>query len=388
MRSNHWSKIWLLAIALTSFAQNAHAQPQNPPPKKILAVEAAQKLGGPTLISLHFNQTTALTVVESLARQAGLAVDPAAVEVLQNQPIASLNIDRQPFWPVMQSLASRLKINLGLNPQPNFASSQRGLAIGLANDSIQGPAEMCGPFMLVVTSTGRSIPLAADRTPASGQRVTIEFVLLADPKLHARGRPNGQQLELITDLGGPLQIQRPADYWATDLKEPWPLCWRFKAIAELAESGVRSINNVRGQLTGILAPLSWQPWEISEVLNGKELSQSTSGATFSFRGLTKASGFAPYHLALSSGGRGETADAGWPPRSDLDRIASLQLLDAQGHRFVPQSWRFENGNFLVAFTAATGAAATQGEPAKLIWSLPTEIAEIQIPFEFPGLPLP
>jgi hypothetical protein len=386
--SIHLAKACLLAIVLCGLIQNAHAQPQNPPPKKILAVEAAQKLGGPTLISLHFNQTTALTVVESLARQAGLAVDPAAVEILQNQPIDSIGIDRQPFWPVMQSLSSRLKINLGINPEPNFASSQRGLAIGLTSDSIQGPAEMCGPFMLVLTSTGRSIQLAADRTPATGQRVSIEFVLLADPKLHPRGRPNGQQLELITDLGGPLQIQRPADYWVADLKEPWPLCWRFKAVAELAESGVRSITNVRGQLTGILAPLAWQPWEISEVLNGKELSQSVGGATFTFRGLTKASGLAPYHLALSSGGRGETADFGWPARSDLDRLATLQLLDVQGRRFVPQSWRSENGNFLVAFMAGNATNATQGEPAKLIWHLPTEIAEIQIPFEFRGLPLP
>src|SRR3954454_12582625 len=91
MSCNDWSKTWLVAIALSGLAHVAQAQPQNPPPQKMTAAQAAQKLGGPTLISLHFNQTSALTVVESLARQAGLAVDPAAVEVLQNQPIASLD---------------------------------------------------------------------------------------------------------------------------------------------------------------------------------------------------------------------------------------------------------------------------------------------------------
>jgi hypothetical protein len=309
------------------------------------------------------------------------------VEILQNQPV-SIDVERQPFWPVVQLLSSRLKINLGISPDPNFADSERGYAIGIAGDSIQGPGEMCGPFFVVITSTGRSIQLSGDRTPASGQRVIVEFLVLIDPKLPARGQPNGQQLELITDLGGPLQIQKLADYWATDLKQPWPLCWRFKAVAELAESPVRSISTLRGQLTGILATLASQRWEINDVLNAKEAIQNVGGATFSFRGMTKISDFAPYRLILSSYGRGETRDFGWPSRSDYDRLAGLKLLDAQGRRFVPQSWHDENGKYTLAFEPNRGAAPTAGDPAKLLWDLPTEVAEIQIPFEFKGLPLP
>jgi hypothetical protein len=170
---------------------------------------------------------------------------------------------------------------------------------------------------------------------------------------------------------------------AVEAKPVQPLTWRLKAIAELSDPGIRRIAKLSGELDGFLTTLATEKWQIDNVLTAKEQDRTVGNATFVFRGFAKTGGTA-HVLRVASWGSGETSDFGWPRRSDQDLISSLRLLNQNGERLAPNSWHIESGKFDVDFAIWPH----HGVPTTLVWELPKQVVQIDIPFEFTDLPLP
>jgi hypothetical protein len=69
----------------------------------------------PTLISLHFKDTSLRTIMEELAKQAGIKLNPPPKRLdLENKNI-SIDIKHQPFWMAVRAVCKASKINLSIH---------------------------------------------------------------------------------------------------------------------------------------------------------------------------------------------------------------------------------------------------------------------------------
>jgi hypothetical protein len=238
--------------------------------------------------------------------------------------------------------------------------------------------------MIVIHNIARSIELTAAGKLAGEQRLNIELLALFDPKFKLRdGYPRGGKLELQASDGTTLKPLGPEWNWVQEPKKLSPLVWSMKASAALPDPSLRRLGKVHGELSGFVSTLATEKWEIENPLKTEPAQKSIGDAEFAFRRLIKA-GASTYTLQIASYGQGEETDFGWPPRTNDDRVRSLQLLDDRGQHFAAHSWKFEGGKGEVEFRARP----TDGNAAKLVWELPTQVGEIQVPFEFTALPLP
>jgi hypothetical protein len=373
----------ILTIGLT-LAGRVSAQPRHPPPQPYSAEEAAKMLGGPTRITLQKQNTRPADVLEAIAAQAGMTVQDDLSVTVQNHGPISVSYDKQSFWSVLRSLASELKVDLGVDGAFPPGDSETGWSIVKTDQSLNGPANQSGPVAVVVSEIARSISLDESGKAARDQRMTIELLLLLDPKLKPRaGHLRGSKIEFQGDNGSALKSLGPEWNWVQQSKKISPLVWGVTATAVLPATGIRRLHQLKGELSGVVSTLGSEKWALENPLNAKEQPYTVGNAKFFFRGLNKKDAQS-YTLLVDSQGLGEETDFGWPPRTDDDRIASLKLFDRSGKRIPPQSWKFTGGQGEVTFRLSQA----HGEPGKLEWDLPAKVGDMQVPFEFSDLPLP
>jgi hypothetical protein len=341
-------------------------------------------LGGPTLISLQIQNAKPAEILERIAQQAHMTVQNELTAELQNQQPVSVCYEKQPLWSVLRSLSSALKTNLGIEANSSFSSSESGWSVSQSEHNMDGIAYVSGPVTIVAHSIGQAVLLDANGKATGQQRLTIELLALVDPQIKLRdGYPRGGTIEIQTPDETALKPLGPEWNWVQEPKKLSPLVWSIKASARLTDPDIRHLGKLRGELSGFVSTLASEKWQIDNPLQAEPAKKSIDNAEFVFNNLKKT-GAGNYILEIASYGPGEEADFGWPPRTDHDRIGSLRLLNDSGQPFFAQSWKFEKGKGEVQFRARP----TDGNPAKLIWELPTQVGEIQVPFEFADLPLP
>src|SRR5437867_1015720 len=115
-----YSRRLVALILLSGWTVALQAQPPQPPPKakplpKITLEELDKAIGGPTLITLHRQDAPRRQVLLELAQQvraSGVDLRPTG-EPGDINKMVSVDIDKQPFWSAMQTLAPKL----GMFPQ-------------------------------------------------------------------------------------------------------------------------------------------------------------------------------------------------------------------------------------------------------------------------------
>ncbi|MBM3998027.1 MAG: hypothetical protein FJ297_00545 [Planctomycetes bacterium] len=381
----------------------ARGQPQHAPPEHVTPEAAAEQLGGVTRITVHAREQSPTTVLREIARQAGVGLDDYDVrETLGKSPPLTIDVEDQPFWQVMRSVTTRLGIHAAFRERPDFWSHESGWMLELrsgADTRVQGPSRVEGPFVIVASRSVRSRYLTEPSEPPRGTQAMIDLIILVDPRVRLRGRPSGRDLKVLDDRGNPLTVVGPEYSWPHDVQMLSPLMWRLTAVVDLPEQGATRIGKIQGVLSDLVATVESERWEVSDlsVVPGADASDKGSarragGAQFAIRSLIPEpdGDERQFRLTLASFGLGETADFGWPARTGDDRAAAIELLDGAGRRYFAQSWEeAERGVWHVRFRPRVDKENEPvGDPAKLIWKLPTKVVEIDVPFEFTDLPLP
>ena len=211
--------------------------------------------------------------------------------------------------------------------------------------------------------------------------MTVSMVLYVDPKLSPYRISPALTFETAVDENG-VSLVRPRDPWEDRNNNGQDSKYVRTLQGQLQYPGNagQRIARLKGYATIVTAgPM--ETVKIKNPLAAQNVDSQVDGQTIRLVRLRKQGG-QQYEAAY-------LADSNSPLFKDWDAIAKFsKLFDANGKAFTQNGSYMGGGNrtidFGVEFTEPEGAS----EPAELDITLPTQLREIRVPFEFTDLPLP
>lgn len=406
----------LRRLAILFAAATAVAQPPVAPdskPETISPEALSEAIGGPSRVSLSFDNARPEEIVRALVAPVGIALDGyASTDLLKKMPPTSISISDQPFTVALTMLAKQLGVSFTLKHPTGFDAPASGMTLQLQKSTdpqmqMAGPILTRGPFVVIATALERRKTVALEENgggenqPITREEATLEFVVLADPKLRQHGAYGAPK---FADAGPwrirPAENEAPWDARARNQGPPF-LEWRYKATCELA-ADAQQTPPLTTTATGLLVTTKTEQWEIEDPLaangiakevpleGGKRRYEITEirAAAAAGRGRQQA-----YDVVLNISGVGIDKGrwSGWPALPADVVIDSFRLVDGDGADYTPLSWEMKGGTLNARFDNSKGRRAAKpasGPPAKAIWKLPVQIRAAEIPVEFPSLALP
>lgn len=346
---------------------------------------------GATLVTLQGHAVPAAHAIENILAQAKLGLAPGAKALVQDARPIDVDLDHVPVWDALIDLCERCGVA--------FYSINEGGLVDVVKPDADHPAPpvaTSGPFIMtvarVVTVTKRSEDFAAVR-PTNGimnherglEPCRIYVYAWAEPRL----KPLRWVFESVevgrTDKGQTLTVDAATK---RDL-------WGGGTINQKRDSsivldgpfeGARKLRSLRVSARFALE-LDRQHLEIPDVLNVHNGVYNLGGYRLNLKGVNKVvEGKYGYEYSLFRDG-GNPAD--WQV---IETTVTARLLDAQGRPLNMQGGSsMYNPNEIrntQTVIVAAGAGNKTGEPARLVFDLPSKFEHRPAVFEFKDLPLP
>jgi hypothetical protein len=351
----------------------------------ILARIQAEKTTGTSLVTLHIEEVPVRGALAMIADQTGEEFHGLGEQnpmfglaVLQPTELVTIDMDRQPFWTVVREVCRQTK----LWPVPAGAGRDLTLVPGMDQEA-SAPAVVSDPFMIVAVGATWTQAVAYGQVPQVTANRQLNIKVLAEPKLvvfSARWSQGGVRItdevgrELTAFEGEAFFYSMPQEESVWEMSLPLP--------AEIGDS--KTLKRVSGQIEVCIMGKS-ERIEIPDILKAGRVETPIAGQTFVIEQCTADESQITLKATIHGqvhGMEGMTA----PPPSGPD------LVDAFGRRASPVDARTVQQEETTDCEFIYSLADLQGErlsaPFKLVWEIPTEIRQIDVPFEFTDLPLP
>jgi hypothetical protein len=337
---------------------------------------------GPSLITMHFNDVTPDVVFQTLSKQCYIDLRPFPdnLWLQQTWPRVSLDIDHQPFWSAMQTIAAKT-----------------GADIQLVNDGVRiartvgvppraaGPWVVHGPFMVVATQINRTQTIALGG-PAGGTRsdFSLQMAVYAEPKIRILPQNFAVRLDTaVDDLGNNLIAQgAPISPFYGGGGGVWNL---YAPLHYPDHPGTR-ITLFHGE-TAFLLQTQSQRLEVPNLLRVRQFSRVIGGIPITIFETHKT---APRTFDLRLAVYRDPTDARWNYiQQTINQRLKVYDFAGQAMPIRGMSSRGDAANNQMEFTLTfAGADQPTGEPNRLDWEIPTETKLMTVPFEFKDLPMP
>ena len=338
---------------------------------------------GPTWVTLDLKNTKPETAFAQLSKQAGLEIwlrDSGNVWEQLESKLVTTSSQRQPFWAAFFDLCKQT----GLYPEVNSESPGKIYLAARPTGRLDGQGVSSGSFYMVASQVEHRSTVDFMRSSSPDHNVTVRFTLFAEPKLPVLMVPNEVTLEAVTDeTGNSLSPTGPRRF----VPDYSGASWMATVSARLGYppgSGQR-IAKIKGYATVVLCEKS-EDFVIESPLTAGPTSKVIQGAEFQFKGLKKQTS-------------GSGLDASFAINMDApfyrvfrdysNYSRQVRLSDAQGRTYgVGGSGTGGGGPGVFAFNIHFYPNNNAGAPAKLVATVPLDMKEIRVPFEFTDLPLP
>jgi hypothetical protein len=355
----------------------------------------------PTLISLHSKDTSLRTIMEELAKQAGIKLNPPPKRLdLENKNI-SIDIKHQPFWMAVRAVCKASKINLSIHHWGNQTTWDYTRDANLNSPYLVSQ----GPFLIVadnvqVHSSISTKLLFGGKSVRTGYSTAQIFVSsYVDPALSLSGISENIETEQIVDEKGTSLIRKRNYSFVPAYGTIGSFPPSFASLEIPRDLGKRIVV-FKGNLRFLQLKKSFT-WDVPDILNAKgatktiicnglpvlavinDLTKTDNGYTVRMTLSWKESSLASQNL-------------GNQLQFMLGDVAQcMHLLDSKGTAFhrdgAGTGSDGKNNHITVFFTKGytdVPAKDFPGTPTKLVIKIPTELTEIKVPFEFTNLSLP
>lgn len=308
-------------------------------------------------------------------------------------------VDRKPFWEVVRQMCAQS----GWSPeQYDHEGSCLTLACG-GGRWVRRPQNMQGQFMVMAASVQRKQTLLFGDPNGPSRQYSIRIDVFADPKLKIVGvnpvidvavATDDKGNSLVVKKGEPMEIRFPG--------RQSPLLLGLQAPLQILPDAGNKLVNLKG-----VARLSVQTksasWDLGDPLKiAKEQQRVVNDrVTLTVRSVAPVANNpkaleVKIRIAIKRkprlnlfGRRDDDRD----PLTSFDFLQGcLKIVDAKGRTFGRGGWSGTgHGNaweYETTFSPPDEEGGKPGGPTKMIWDVPLEIKEIEVPVEFKDLPLP
>ncbi|HZZ44783.1 MAG TPA: HEAT repeat domain-containing protein [Tepidisphaeraceae bacterium] len=344
------------------------------------------RVTGPSLVTLHVKDASPEVVLAELSRQGGYEI-PTLPENLFKQPgmqwgKMTMDFDQQSFWSVFRAFCEKTGV------RPNAMGNDRKFVVMQGgDDSMQGPAVYSGAFMVVANSVTRSssVNFARDKIPTKS--LNIQFSVFAEPKLNILGHDYYLRLsEAMDDRGNSLLMPVPQQY--NSMGQDASSRWTLNAALAIPETVGTRITRIKG-VSRVLMQTKSERWDVPGIgsIPANGVSKSIGGRKYVVEDF-KAAGVDSYQLKLTMIREG-ARQSDWQQNGRGVRIIAL---DAEGKSLALNGWGGGGSNerltYTYTFNQQNGMGGKTGPAKKLVIEVPTEVKEVDVPFEFKDLILP
>lgn len=385
----------LLVFPLVLAAQPT-AGTLSPPPAALPVTmpEAAQLLGGPTLVTLHLKDATTQAVLDALSKQSGVPLRLLFIDEAIPAPKYTIDIEKQPFWTALVEVCRQLQL------VPQLAGDRifQDLLPGNPDDNLGAVI----PVHPMITLTAREMrhehtfSLKADKgvfqTPQEVHAIYFNGWALVDPKIRVAPNTtiNVDITEAIDDKGQELPHEQGGASFVQS-----PVLWDLQINLGGRGDAGKKLARLKGIIKAFVVAKS-ERWELNDLANAGPVTKTikTAQGNETYRLVDLAQDGKQYEVTL---GITRPAQAAPTPDEDVNiqqlrnarqDLGSLtRLLDAQGRDIPYLSSKVEGEAVTLIFGRQEGENAA-GAPTRLVFDIPLEFRELQIPFEFKDVPLP
>jgi hypothetical protein len=401
-----------LALVFAVFAAPAQAQPATPEPGAFYPTlsleEAAQRTRNSALLTLHFQSAPLQSVLDAIEKQSGMKIDlDDKSEAAKTTPV-TLNLERQPLWATLSTLAAVLPTNFLVR----LANPEMALPKTTQSHALRGLTKQRGPFLFVINDIQQTsshtirfaTPLAGNIANASRTQresrvnTTLGFNVFADPILQTAFGTYGLEFTEVRDNKGK-QWRLPSfngyDSDASFQNQNWV------ALEKPADAG-DTLSVIRGTYRTLVAGRT-EFWEIPNALNLKTAEKTVESngwvKSYQFGGMAKVTDVYQVNLTIQTDTPAQSSrPAGVRPLSPqrLNRINGhrpyIQVFDSKGYRLTSRgaSSRRSADEYAIeaTFSEWNEQRNVATPPFKVVVEIPSDFSEIEVPFEFTDVPLP
>lgn len=339
------------------------------------------RAAGPTLLTLHLQNVDPKSAIEAIEQQCHADIDvwpPNMWKHLERRNGSiTLHADAQPFWHVMRELSRQT----GLWPHQRRNMQQFTLHVD-EDGPHSAPTVVSGPFMVVATGASESASVTYGDPPRRERRRTVTLQFYAEPKLNVLGHAHGVRITEFTDGDG-LSLPLPAhagngvrthgteDVWTVDIDLPQEL------------NALKKIGRLAGKTSATVQTRS-RKVQVPDVLEAKGAEVSAEGHQLLINEVVQDEAGIRFKITVILSG---PQPGGRRAVDSRDFI----LLDENGKPLKPRSASGGGNGRKFNFDLSFQNRREQEKPARpamLVWEVPLEAKEVEIPFEFTDLPLP
>jgi hypothetical protein len=338
----------------------------------------------------------AKALLQELSKQsaARIALSPPDLFDKNSIPNVTLDVDRMPFWSVMERLSRKTGLEPVFSPEDPYPRFQLGLGGGTFWEE---PHVVAGPVIVFADDVERTNAVELGRTKHRFDReLVVNLTAFVEPGLRALyASPHVKLSQAVDEMGRsltPTADNDPTDASEDDGAASGLFAWNLAVSLDIRpDQASRKIARLKGR-TSIRVQTGDQRIEIENVMKTRNTVRIANGAPFTFRSLKKAD--IEYILQINLR-RDKTSTAAWRDLHYSIYSGQMALYDEQG-RLVASRATENGGDYgqskidaTLRFVREPGISDPQaGEPFKLVWLAPTAGADLPIDFELTDLPIP
>lgn len=359
------------------------------------------RAAGTSFVTLHLKDAPPGEVAAELFRQAGAPMRTSPDDLWEQGrwPRVTLDVDRQPFWAALKAFTGQTGVSLAASDEGLYFL--RGGGIGS-----KGPWVVSGPFLVAATEVSRSQRLtpAAD---AEGRPVgdagrsdefAVQLVAMAEPKLSVLRGPDVLRLEeAIDDRGNPLL---PTGVRPGESAGESPVgrgMWVYRVQLKYPAEPGKRIARLKGSATFAVQTAAEQI-EVADLMRARDVERKLKDVRVAVGGVRRLDERQEYELKVvlyyegpPESGRGRWAQV---QRKFYEMQSRMRVLDADGQALERRGFGSRVNGDEVEMTVRFGPSfrardrRRSGDPANLVWQVPTASKDVEVPFEFRDLPMP
>lgn len=334
---------------------------------------------GPTRITLQLKDASAKEAFTALWSQLGrpLPVQSNAVFAGVTDKV-SIDCVNEPFWSVMIKLTEQTGIGV--------QGTGDGAQLVMHGTRTPPPHQVSGAFLVRAETAQRTYVVHYANGNASSSDFNLQFTIAPEPKLEVANSPSPRSIKIT-------RAQDELGRNMVDGQSASAGIWRNGALLNYTIR-LRSPNSDAKKLavlSGVaMVPVHFRFETARHDRLNEAASQRVGDMRISFEPIKKV-GDRNYALKVTLHRDGASDDT-WAV-ANHQSFASVRLEDAAGQPLDRREWGSSGSNgqrieATINFVRTPRGDKDTGEPVRLIWRIPVESKELEVPFEFRDLPLP